>query len=75
MIQTHRIQVVLLLALGFAMTSLVGCSSDSSSTSPIPNGLLRILVTNDDGVSAEGIDAIVEALAADSDDEVTVCAP
>ncbi|UCF46125.1 MAG: hypothetical protein JSU89_02790 [Myxococcales bacterium] len=75
MIQTHRIQAVLLLSLGFAMTSLVGCSSDSSSTSPIPNGPLRILVTNDDGVGAEGIDVIVEALIENPNNEVTVCAP
>jgi 5'-nucleotidase len=36
---------------------------------------LRILVTNDDGVGAEGIDAIVEALTADPNNDVTVCAP
>jgi 5'-nucleotidase len=36
---------------------------------------LRILVTNDDGVSAEGIDVIVQALIADPNNDVTVCAP
>jgi 5'-nucleotidase len=36
---------------------------------------LRILVTNDDGVSAEGIDAIVEALIANPDNDVVVSAP
>jgi len=36
---------------------------------------LKILVTNDDGVGAPGIDALVEALLADPDNEVTVCAP
>lgn len=36
---------------------------------------LHILVTNDDGVAAEGIDAVVEALAADPANEVVVAAP
>ena len=46
--------------------------SDSSEEN---NRLLRILVTNDDGFDAEGIDAVVEALLLDEDNEVTVCAP
>lgn len=71
MIQTHRF-VAVFLTLGLAASSVAGCSSDSAESPPAP---LRILVTNDDGVSALGIDAIVEALTADSDDEVTVCAP
>ncbi len=41
----------------------------------IPLKRLRILVTNDDGVGAEGIDAIVEALVLDSDNDVIVSAP
>jgi 5'-nucleotidase len=36
---------------------------------------LRILVTNDDGFGAEGIDAIVTALAANPNNDVLVCAP
>jgi len=36
---------------------------------------LRILVTNDDGVGAEGIDVLVEALIANPDNQVTVCGP
>jgi 5'-nucleotidase len=36
---------------------------------------LRVLVTNDDGVGAPGIDALVTALAANSQLEVTVVAP
>ena len=36
---------------------------------------MRILVTNDDGVGAEGIDVLVEALIADPNNEVTVCGP
>jgi 5'/3'-nucleotidase SurE len=72
MAQTNRFQVVLLLALGFAMSSLAGCSSDSNDQ---PAGPLRILVTNDDGVAEPGIDAVAVALAADSNNEVVVCAP
>jgi 5'-nucleotidase len=36
---------------------------------------LRIMVTNDDGVSADGIDAVVEALRQEPNVEVTVVAP
>jgi 5'-nucleotidase len=48
-----------------------GCGGDDDSGS----APLRILVTNDDGYAAEGIDAIVEALAADGRNEVVVAAP
>jgi 5'-nucleotidase len=47
-----------------------GCGSDGTGYTP-----LRVLVTNDDGFAAEGIDAIVQALVSDSRNEVTVCAP
>lgn len=63
---------MLILTFGFAMTSLVACSSDSNQTSAGP---LRILITNDDGVSAPGIDAVVEALKDDPDNMLTVSAP
>jgi 5'-nucleotidase len=39
------------------------------------DGPLRILVSNDDGYSAEGIDAVVEGLTGLDDVEVTVVAP
>ncbi len=58
--------VALLLLLG-----LVGCSGDDDSSAD----RLRVLVTNDDGVGAEGIDAVVEALLANPANDVTVCAP
>jgi 5'-nucleotidase len=54
-----------------AATGVTGCSSDSSG-SPEP---LRILVTNDDGVGAPGIDALVQALVADPSNVVVVSAP
>ena len=65
----------------------VACSSDDSdddatptsdaattTTAPEPD-VLRVLVTNDDGVEAEGIDAVVEALRALEAVEVTVVGP
>ena len=48
---------------------MLGCDSGSSG------GVLRILITNDDGVSAAGIDAVVEALRGDPNNEIIVSAP
>ena len=72
------------LAIVFALpiiywSTVAGCSVSSghgaSGGSGDNNQKLRILVTNDDGFDAEGIDAIVEGLILDADNEVTVCAP
>jgi 5'-nucleotidase len=55
-----------------------GSASSSASTAPSSAAAtrpLRILVSNDDGVSAPGIDALVTALAAEPATEVTVVAP
>jgi len=72
MIRSHRFQAVLLLSLGLALCSLTGCSDSNQA----PVEALRILVTNDDGVSAEGIDVLVEGLrTANPNDEIIVCAP
>ena len=70
MIRTNRFLVALLLTLGLAIASL-GCDSSSDGES----GPLRILITNDDGVKAAGIDAVVEALKDDPNNEIIVCAP
>lgn len=40
-----------------------------------PPGPIRVLVTNDDGVGAPGIDAVVEALIANPNLQVTIIAP
>ena len=72
MISNHRLPLVLLLAFGFAISSLIACSSDSDQP---PAGPLRILITNDDGVGAPGIDAVVEALRDDPNNEIVVSAP
>jgi len=63
----NRYAVVLLTMLFLAM-GLSGCGSSS-------DGVLQILVTNDDGVGAPGIDVLVQALIADPNNEVVVCAP
>ncbi len=66
-----------------ATTGSVPSSSPGSSPSSAPGSTpgtaalttLRVLVTNDDGVGAPGIDAVVEALRKEPDVEVTVVAP
>ena len=50
-------------------------TSTASSTTTAPPAKLKILVTNDDGYSADGIDAVVEGLRALPDVTVTVVAP
>lgn len=52
------------------LLSLAACGEDAT-----PSETLRILVTNDDGVEAEGIDELVEALTSNPANEVIVCAP
>jgi len=84
MIRTNRFLVALLLTLGLAIASL-GCDSSSDGGSGgsagsggsggTSGGLLRILITNDDGVKAAGIDAVVEALKDDPNNEIIVSAP
>ncbi|MBW1757799.1 MAG: survival protein SurE [Deltaproteobacteria bacterium] len=81
MIRSTRFQPLLLMTLGLVVATL-GCGSGGSAGSGgsggaggTNGGVLRILVTNDDGVGAEGIDAIVEALTADPNNDVTVCGP
>ena len=75
----HR-YLAAVIALSFICTSgFVGCTSKSGAGASGGQGAesrrLRILVVNDDGFDAEGIDAIVRALLLDEDNEVTVCAP
>jgi 5'-nucleotidase len=55
-----------------AATPQSGDRETTTTTAPEP---LEILVTNDDGVAAEGIDVLVEALTALDGVEVTVVAP
>jgi 5'-nucleotidase len=74
-------------AICVAAALLVGCGSDkkdageAASTTVAPTTTttvaepLRVLVTNDDGVGADGIDALVESLRKLPNTEVTVVAP
>lgn len=68
----HRPAGWTLRALLLAAALSTGCGNSSSSP---PGDTLSILVTNDDGYAAAGIDAIVEALVADSRNVVVVSAP
>lgn len=65
------------LALGVAAISMAACgsaSTSSSGTTP-PSATLTIMVTNDDGVGAPGINAAVQGLRTLPDTRVTVVAP
>ena len=67
--------VGILLVAGCGSTSSdAGGRQDTTTVAP-PSGPLQILVTNDDGYDAKGIDAVVEALRALPDTQVTVVAP
>ena len=85
MTSENRIRFALSLVLGWSV-ALVGCSSSNGGggtggaggqggAGGAPTGPLRILVTNDDGVGAPGIDAVVEALRVDPDNDIVVSAP
>jgi 5'-nucleotidase len=79
MISMNRIHPVLVIALGFLIVAS-GCSSSdgdggSGGTGGSGEETLRIMVTNDDGVKAEGIDRIVEALRQNPNNEIIVSAP
>jgi 5'-nucleotidase len=50
----------------------LGCGNSSDDSD---GDVLQILVTNDDGVGAEGIDVLVQALIADPNNRVIVSAP
>lgn len=61
-----------LLILPLLLAASACSSSDGDSTT---SSALRIMVSNDDGVGAPGIDALVQALVADSNNIVVVSAP
>lgn len=78
-----RIEIMRAVSVVFALAiGALGCGSDGSEPGTGGSGgggggsgTLRILVTNDDGVGAPGIDAMVEALRVDPNNDVTVSAP
>ncbi len=58
--------------LAFTLSLLVTCAAGAGATPLTP---MRVLVTNDDGVGAPGIDALVQQLAANPNLQITVIAP
>jgi 5'-nucleotidase len=56
-------------------SSTTTASADGTTTTVVATEPLRILVTNDDGIEGEGLDALVGALTALPDTEVHVVAP
>ena len=60
---------------GGAGSSTTSTTDAGPPSSPEPQRQLQILVTNDDGVAAEGIDVVVEALRSIENVKVTVVAP
>jgi 5'-nucleotidase len=67
--------IAVLVALGACSSTGTTESSNTAQSTVTAPAPLRILVTNDDGVGAPGIDAVVEALRALPDTQVTVVAP
>ena len=58
--------------LAFTFSLLVACAAGASAA---PLSPMHVLVTNDDGVGAPGIDGLVQQLAANPNLQVTVIAP
>ncbi|MGI9577404.1 MAG: 5'/3'-nucleotidase SurE [Microthrixaceae bacterium] len=56
-------------------TSSSSTTEDDAEAAQAPAEPITVMVTNDDGVDAEGMDALVEALSARDDVEVIVVAP
>ena len=75
-IRNLLVAAVTVVALGAALTPVADATSARSSVASTPAPTtLRILVTNDDGVAAPGLAALVDALQALPDVQVTVVAP
>jgi 5'-nucleotidase len=83
MITTRPTRLLFLVPLALAV-GLLGCSSSDGDNTGGNGGeggtggedtVLRILVTNDDGIESGGIDALVEGLRANPDNEIVVSAP
>jgi 5'-nucleotidase len=80
MIRNNRASRAFAAAVAVGFLFVAGCSSSSASSSNATTTtatpkVLQILVTNDDGYDAPGIDAVVEGLRTLPDVTVTVVAP
>jgi len=75
-VRASRGSVVLLLSAGSILAACgTTSSSGSTSTTSAAHQILTIMVTNDDGVGAPGINAVVQGLRTLPDTQVTVVAP
>src|SRR5262245_12675624 len=61
------------LTLAFTLSVVVACATGVGAAGPLTP--MRVLVTNDDGVAAPGINALVQQLAANPNLDITVIAP
>jgi 5'-nucleotidase len=85
MTHRHPARAALVGAVALALAALAGCSSSKPSSSSTSGTAapgttqaaapLRIMVTNDDGYSAPGIDAVVQGLRTLPDVQISVVAP
>jgi 5'-nucleotidase len=73
--RTHWRVIAAVLPSSIAVLTLCGFVADNAGAASKPSTTLTILVTNDDGVSAPGINATVQALTALPHTKVTVVAP
>jgi 5'-nucleotidase len=73
--RTHSLGLAVALASSVAGLTVSGLLADSAGAATKPSTTLTILVTNDDGVAAPGINATVKALTALPHTKVTVVAP
>jgi len=78
----HTARLALIAGTALALVALAGCgggddndSATGTTTTSVAARPLRIMVTNDDGVGAAGIDTLVEALRKEPNVEVVVVAP
>lgn len=79
---TNRTRLCRSLLAGCIAVGLSGCSNGSSATAgdetttaPPPPSPIRILLSNDDGIGATGIDLMAQALGGLSDVELIISAP
>jgi 5'-nucleotidase len=72
---TQTLSIAAAAVLAFAALTASGLAAGSAGAASKPSTTLTVLVTNDDGVTAPGINATVQALSALPHTKVTVVAP
>jgi len=74
MMRTRGVEVLFLISLGLGV-ALLGCDSGSGGSAGSGEQILRVLITNDDGIDAPGINSVVEALKNDPAISMVISAP